>query len=80
MLQATRRQWAQTNATPGRLIRPLFGFLERLFRSDRAAIDDLPPEVRKDLGLLGGRPPRDRTEAYFSDPRRHGDWLRSGPL
>lgn len=80
MLQATRRQWAQTNTTPGRLIRPLFGFLERLFRADREAVDELPPEVRKDLGLFDGRPPRDRTEAYFSDPRRHRDWLRSGPL
>ncbi len=80
MLQATRRQWAQTNTTPGRLIRPLFGFLERLFRSDREPVDELPPEVRKDLGLRGDRPSRNRTEAYFSNPRRHGDWLRSGPL
>lgn len=80
MLQATRRWWAPARTTPGRLLRPLRRFLERLFQTDRMAVEDLPPEVKKDLGLLDGRRPRDRTEAYFSDPRRHGDWLRSGPL
>lgn len=80
MLQAARRHWAQASMTPGRLTRPLRRFIERLFQPDGTATEDLPPRVKKDLGLLDSRPSRDRTEAYFSDPRRHGDWMRSGPL
>ncbi len=80
MLQATRRWWAPARMAPGRLLRPLRRFIERLFRPDRAAVEDLPPEVKKDLGLLDGRPSRDRTEAYWSDHRRHRDWMRSGPI
>ncbi len=80
MLQATRRNWVPAGMTPGAVFRPLRRFVERLFQPDRTATEDLPPEVKKDLGLLEGRPSRNRTEAYFSNPRRHGDWLRSGPL
>jgi hypothetical protein len=80
MLQATKRNWAPAGMTPGAVFRPLRRFIERLFRPDRTAVEDQPPELRTDLGILDGGPPRDRTEAYFSDPRRHGDWLRSGPL
>ncbi|WP_454286307.1 hypothetical protein [Rhizobium arsenicireducens] len=80
MLQATKRWWAPVRTTPGGTFRPLRRFLERLFRPERIPTEDLPPDVKKDLGLLDGGPSRNRTEAYFSDPRRHGDWLRSGPL
>ncbi len=80
MLQATRRWWAPARTTPGRLLRPLRRFLERLFQPDRTAVDDLPQEVKKDLGLLDGRPSRNRTDAYWSEQRRHRDWMRSGPI
>ncbi|PPJ45876.1 hypothetical protein C0075_09155 [Rhizobium sp. KAs_5_22] len=80
MLQATRRWWAPAGVTSGRLLRPLRRFLERLFQPDRTATEDLPPEVKKDLGLLDGRPSRNRTEAYWSEQRRHRDWMRSGPF
>ena len=79
MLQATRRNWASTSMTPGRMVRPLRRFLERLFRPERIPTEDLPEEVKKDLGLLDDRPSRNRTDAYWSDRRRHGDWMRSGP-
>ena len=80
MLQATKRNWAPAGMTPGAVLRPLRRFVERLFRPDRTAVEDLPPEVKKDLGLLDGRPSLNRTDAYWSEQTRHRDWMRSGPI
>ncbi len=80
MLHATRRWWAPARMAPGRLLLPLRRFLERLFQPDRTAVEALPHEVKKDLGLLDGRPSRNRTDAYWSEQGRHRDWMRSGPI
>lgn len=80
MLQVIREFRRPTRLAPSVLLRPLRRFLERLFQLNHAAVEDLPPEVKKDLGLLDGRPSRNRTDAYWSEQTRHRDWMRSGPI
>jgi len=65
---------------PGHFFRPLRRFVERLLAADRTPIEGLPQDLKRDLGLLDGPVSRNRTDAYWSDHRRHGDWMRSGPL
>ncbi|HCL67228.1 MAG TPA: hypothetical protein DIC56_20815 [Rhizobium sp.] len=80
MSYVIKRDWAPASMTPGGMFRPLRRFVERLLETDRTPIEDLPQDLKKDLGLLDGRPSRNRTDAYWSDHKRHGDWMRSGPL
>lgn len=80
MLQVIREFRRPTRLAPGVLLRSLRALLTRLLTPHRNPWDEMPDNVRKDVGLCPHTPARDRTEAYWSDHRRHRDWMRSGPI
>lgn len=76
MVSAIRYLWP----APGLSLRGLNRFLVRLLARDDMWSETLPDGVKEDLGLIDGRPSLNRNDAYWSAARRHGDWMRSGPL
>ena len=80
MFQAIRHYRLLTGLAPQQALAPLSRFVRRLLTPRRGPGDDLPDSVKRDLGLPQDALPRDRTDAYWLDRRRHGDWMRSGPV
>lgn len=80
MFQAIRHYRLLTGIAPQRALAPLLRFARRLLTPRRGPGDDLPDSVKRDLGLPQDGPRHDRTDAYWLDRRRHGDWIRSGPV
>ncbi|GEO84041.1 MULTISPECIES: hypothetical protein [Alphaproteobacteria] len=76
MVSAIKNLWL----VPGLSFGGIKRFFTRLLARGETWSDTLPDSMKKDLGLLDGRPSRSRTDAYWSDHRRHRDWIRSGPL
>ena len=80
MFQAIRHYRLLAGLAPQQALAPLSRFVRRMLTPRHRFGEDLPDSVKRDIGLLQDGPTRDRTDAYWLDRRRHGDWMRSGPL
>ena len=80
MFQAIRPYLLLAGLAPQQALAPLLRLVRRVLTPRHRLGDALPDSVKRDHGLPLDGLPRDRTDAYWLDRRRHGDWMRSGPV